>query len=508
MINKYKSFHKFLILGLISIIPLSSLLNPQLMGEDEVLTFLVNIEILESLKNLSPKDFFINLIKDFHPPGRNLFSIPSIIIFGENITALRLPYYILWIVTCYFSLKIINKLNGNKDSLIFNIFLIAGTGLFHIQIMGFGHGMTTFLGIFLIYKLIIFTEKKQDFIPHKLFNQITILCFVGFLFFNTFILLTFNLFLIQLFLILKNNKKEFITFFLISFLHFFLYFFYYCIFLGLPYLLVNESQTILPIIENIFGKLNFGNWDQKTFGQYHQYTVRQNSLAFNYSSLLANIKYLNWHFLPYASYFVIIFSILYLLKKQIIVFLFIITYFLFVNFLMVGNTGQHFVSLFIWLIPFFSLYVSSKVNFSNYTYILKFFYFFIILFTFSCHIYIYNEKNYPHKITSIVNGNLKWPPNLKRPLKQISNDVKSHNINNELIHYTVDGAVIHYFLKGYKSYKIDLNGINRNGKKINCKKLKDDIKFLIVSELLDENCNKFFVKTINYKNSNLKLLIR
>ena len=59
MINKYKSFHKFLILGLISIIPLSSLLNPQLMGEDEVLTFLVNIEILESLKNLSLKNFLL-----------------------------------------------------------------------------------------------------------------------------------------------------------------------------------------------------------------------------------------------------------------------------------------------------------------------------------------------------------------------------------------------------------------------------------------------------------------
>ena len=351
MINKYKSFHKFLILGLISLIPLSSLLNPQLMGEDEVLTFLVNIEILESLKNLSPKDFFINLIKDFHPPGRNLLSIPSIIIFGENITALRLPYYILWIFTCYFSLKIINELNGNKDTLIFNTFLIAGTGIFHIQIMGFGHGMITFLGIYLIYKLIIFSRKKQLFFPHKFFNQIAILSFVGFLFFNTFILLTFNLFLIQLFLILKNDKKEFLPFFFISVVHFFLYLFYYFVFLGLPYLLVNEAKTFLPIIENIFGKLSFGNWDQEPFGQYHQYTVRQNALKLEYSSLLANIKYLNWHFLPYLSIFVIIFAKIYLLKNQKIVFFFIITYFLFVNFLMAGNTGQHFVSFFIWLIP-------------------------------------------------------------------------------------------------------------------------------------------------------------
>ena len=84
--------------------------------------------------------------------------------------------------------------------------------------------------------------------------------------------------------------------------------------------------------QNIFGKLSFGNWDQKPFGQYHQYTVRQNSLELNYSSFLANIKYLNWYFLPYLGIFIIIFAKMYLLKNQKIVFLFVITYFFFVNF--------------------------------------------------------------------------------------------------------------------------------------------------------------------------------
>ena len=152
--------------------------------------------------------------------------------------------------------------------------------------------------------------------------------FVGFLFFNTFILLTFNLFLIQLFLILKNDKKEFLPFFFISVVHFFFYLFYYFVFLGLPYLLVNEAKTFLPIIENIFGKLSFGNWDQEPFGQYHQYTVRQNSLKLDYSSLLANIKYLNWHFLPYLSVFVTIFATIYLLKIKKLFFLHINVFFI------------------------------------------------------------------------------------------------------------------------------------------------------------------------------------
>ena len=155
MFHKYKNFQILLILVLIFFIPLSSVLNPQLIGEDEVLTFLVNVEIIESFKNLSLKDFLTNLIKDFHPPGRNLFSVPLILIFGENITALRLPYYLLWIVTCCLSLKIIHELNGKKNTLVLNTFLISGTGIFHIQIMGFGHGMVTFMGMFLIYILIV-----------------------------------------------------------------------------------------------------------------------------------------------------------------------------------------------------------------------------------------------------------------------------------------------------------------------------------------------------------------
>ena len=232
MKDKNLNFDTILIVSIVLLIPLRSLLNPSLYGEDEVSTFLVNVELIEAIININVKDFFINLIKSYHPPGRNLFSIPTILIFGENISALRLPYYITWIFTCFFSLRIIKELNGNNDCKILNIILLSGSGIFHIQIMGFGHGIVSFLGIYLIYELIIFHKKKQNFIPHKLFNKLAAISFIGFLFFNTFILLTFNLFLIQLFLILKNEKKEFYLFFLISFFYFLLYLSYYIIFLG------------------------------------------------------------------------------------------------------------------------------------------------------------------------------------------------------------------------------------------------------------------------------------
>ena len=505
---KNKNVDIIIIFGMVLIFPLTSVLSPYISGEDEVLTFLVNLEIIDALNRISIKDFLINLIKDFHPPGRNLFSVPTIMLFGENITALRLPYYILWIFTCFISLKIIQEFNGNRQTIYLNTLLISGTGIFHIQIMGFGHGMVTFLGIFLIYKLIIISKNKEKFISHKLFNQITLLSFLGFLFFNTFILLTFNLFLIQFFLILKHDKKELLLFSIISLFQFFLYLSYYLIFLGLPYLLVNEPQSFIPLIENFFGKLNFGNWDQAPFGQYHQYILRQNTLRLNYDSLMNNLKYLNWHFFPYLGVFVIIFGMYNLFRNTKIIFLYIFTYFLFVNFLMVGNTGQHFLSSFVWLIPFFSLFLTRQVNLLGYLIPKIILFSTIISFTIFFHIYIYHEKNYPYKIMNSVNGNLKWPPNLKRPLKQVSDDLKKYNLYKEVIYYTIDGSIVHYYLNDYNSIKINKREIADKSNSINCKALNNDINYLITTGPIDEKCNNVVSQVIHYENSYIKLIIR
>ena len=160
MINKNFNFEIIFIIGFIILIPLSSLIYPNLYGEDEISTFLVNIEVLDALKNFNLKEIIISLIKSYHPPGRNIFSIPAILIFGENITALRIPYYLTWIFTCYFSIKIIKEINNKNECKILSIVLLSGTGIFHIQIMGFGHGIVSFLGIYLIYKLIKFHKKK------------------------------------------------------------------------------------------------------------------------------------------------------------------------------------------------------------------------------------------------------------------------------------------------------------------------------------------------------------
>ena len=95
-------------LFLLVLIPFKSLYDPQLLGDDEALTYIVNINLLDHWSNFNFKGFISELIKDWHPPGRNLLSLLSISFFGENITSLRIPYYIFWICTCIFLLIVLD----------------------------------------------------------------------------------------------------------------------------------------------------------------------------------------------------------------------------------------------------------------------------------------------------------------------------------------------------------------------------------------------------------------
>ena len=69
MINQIKKINKknfiyVLLLTLSFLIPLNSIINPQLFN-DEVLTFHVNLEILNSLYNFDIKNLLIEILKFF-----------------------------------------------------------------------------------------------------------------------------------------------------------------------------------------------------------------------------------------------------------------------------------------------------------------------------------------------------------------------------------------------------------------------------------------------------------
>ena len=508
--NKKMHLYLFIIYSIliVTLIPLKSILNPQLYGEDEALTYLVNINILDYLSNYNLKGLLSELIKDWHPPGRNLLSLLSISVFGENITSLRIPYYILWMCTCGLGI-LITKNFSNTVCCYICVTLLAGSGLFHIQTMGFGHGFISFIGMLVIYLIV---NKNwfnyNEFSPRK-FIYLSIILYIGFLFFNALILITMMLHFVQLFLILRFNNRSIhiYRFFLISSFISFFYIIYFIIFLGLPMLMVNSPDFIIFLKTN-FNIYNFGNWKGENFGQYFQYIHRNELAKLNVKSFISNIKYLNWHFYPFLSLFIIIMSFFVLSKSFKIILFLILPYFLITNFYMFGNTGQHFASLFIWLIPFFSIGI-YKLAISCYSknILCILLICFIIPFTLFAHIKSYNETNYPYKVQNNVYGEIKWPPNLYRPLEEMSQEIIKNITLKDHIGFTIDGALTLYYLKDYTSSYILPSELVVTEEKDQCKKLSKKFKVLILKNYSSQTCQKYIKKILTFDNTQNTVII-
>ena len=145
---------------------LLSFLNPQLHGEDEALTFLVNESLTNHISNFNLTAIASELLKDWHPPGRNLLPILSLNIFGLNLSSLRLPYLLIWIITCILATLITKKYSNNLSALTCG-FLLGGSGLFHIQTMALSHGIVTFVGMYIIYLI----TKNEYLISKKISSK-------------------------------------------------------------------------------------------------------------------------------------------------------------------------------------------------------------------------------------------------------------------------------------------------------------------------------------------------
>lgn len=506
---KKKIFIYSLSLTLSFLIPLNTIINPTLFN-DEVLTFNVNLEILNSLSDFNIKNFLIEIIKDWHPPARNIFSVIFLYVFGEDITSQRIPYFFFWIISCISCVKIVELFSDDNFTKFLVVILVAGSGLFHLQIIGFGHGMVTFLGLYIIFRLSVFFKYNSTIIPFKEFNIISLICFIGFLFFNTFILIVINLYLIQLFLIIRNKYLYFSKFLFSSLLFGLLYIIYLITFIGLPYLVTNDSNFV-DLLVKTFGNLNFGNWDREPFGQYHQYLSRSSTVKIAYNSLLENISYLNWYFFPFISILIIPISLIYLYFKHIYIFFLLINYFVVVNFILSGNSSSHFASMFIWMLPFFCLSISKIFKNFIYKLIIIIFCFFLVFYTMVFHLYSYNESTYPFIIAKKIKGHVLWPHNLYRPSKLISNEIKSYKLSNYKIGYLNErdnAALINYYFKNISVKQINFNDLQILSDNNLCKNYDKKLRILITNNTMPTPCEKIVEKVKVFEDYTIVYLLK
>jgi hypothetical protein len=261
--------------------------------------------------------------------------------------------------------------------------------------------------------------------------------------------------------------------------------------------MVTNDPQFLDLLVKIFGNLNFGNWDQEPFGHYHQYLSRGLSANFNYYSLLENISYLNWYFFPFISVLIIPISLVYLYFKNIYIFLLLINYFVITNFILSGNSSHHFASMFIWLIPFFCLSIRSIFKNLLSKFITILFCVVFVFYTMICHLYPYNQSTYPFSLVEKLKGHVIWPHNLNRPLNLISNEIKSHKLNNYKIGYLNERnnkVLINFYFKNNGAKQINFNDLKILSDNNLCKNYDKKLRIIISNNTMPTPCKKIVEK--------------
>lgn len=500
--------HKYIYLAVILLSFITcfrALIHPQLYGEDEATTFITALNILNDLKNFEIFNFFKSIITANHPPARYLLPIPFLEIFGESIVSMRVPYFFLWIGSCVLSTKIAFKIGGSLNAILTGLFLSI-SGLFNIEILSLSHGATVFFGLLLINE-IIKNKINEDYIFNKKFKlfKINLILLIGFIFFSSWsaIIFGFYFFLVLNYLKKKDPFHYIIKLFLFTLPFFLFYLFYYLIFVGFPFWIINLNG--LEIFNDFFNKNIIINPDP--FGQLHQYILRAENSSLNITSLITNIRVINWAYMPVIGPILFIFGIINVYKKHKNIFFIIFFYLFLFNFYLNGQTGQHVQTIFIML---FAFSINELINyFKNKKFLIYLVFIklvFLIITTYNFHLKLYNETNFPYHYQKFFFSSYKWPQNLVRPLDQIASILRG-DIKKEIpILNLIDGSISLYHGRDLNwIYKGNLDNFNLT--KNNCY-IYEFGKYgaIVASKKLINICEDKRLKFIEFENSYLYIV--
>lgn len=474
----------------ITLIFSSSMLFSHPQGDDELVSLFIAKKMGNALLNFEIYDFIKVVGQNYHPPGREFLLLPFLTFLELDLISgrfLTITIYCFLIIQLF---SLLNLLNPNQHRFNFlSIILISITGLSQIQAMVSIHGFVTLFGIIVIKKIINLDNK---FYFSKEIIIILLLSFFAFLFSNTFLLLSIPLYLMILFMMLKNKTPIRKIVYLFFFILFF-YFLYYSIFLGYPYYLLYSGQVEEP------------------FGQLYKYYFRADNSYLNLNSFIDNFKVTNFYTFPLIFYLISLIGFFYSALKFKRIFFLLSVYFLVINFIVNIHTGQHYLSFIIWTLPFGLAYISS-LNCTTKRFF-KIMIFCLLplqaLYTFYFHINSYDEKKYPHNIKHLILGRSIWIHNLKYPLQEIEKDLRNFRKGQILNLAGVQWTI--YFDKNnyFKNDKVE------PAKKYRCEDLsqlinKKEIDAVLYLERNDLKCieeNKDFNKKV-YKNSSFNLVFK
>lgn len=431
-----------LIVSIVAAAFASPILGAQFYGEDEVGVYITANWLAQSLMTGDWVTFLSVLVGSYHPPGRFLLATASFLLFGPSAFALRLPTVVLWAVTCVLAADIARRQAGPASggagqlaSLVTGV-LLGASGLFSLEALGFGHGVATFWGMLFIWwkvkhptwNLVLRSARRQYLIGG-------IVIALGFLWFTSFLPIAGVYHLYYAYrAVRQKNIEKMRQYFLLTLPFIFFYTAYYLIFLGLPQYALRHGIR------------------DRAVGQLHQNLARNQSAHLNVQSFIENMRGVNWYHLPFISWLLLVVGVVGQWRYSRPLFLLLTPYALLFSLYLVDNTPQHFLSYYIWLLPFAvaALWQWGKKHGRDWQGTV------VCLLLAACvaaaafgyvaNRHRYTETAYPYYLEPAVWGQSKWRTNLVRPLPQIAADLSTLLGPSDLWTVTIDGALpLYYF---------------------------------------------------------------
>ncbi len=489
-----------ILVGFIACIPALTIMDAQFRHEDEVLTLRVSAYLAHLIRNAGVKAFVQRLISSYQPPARYIVVLPFVSILGASEAVLRLPNIFLWVAVCMVAANIGWHLAGCWGG-FFSGTLLAVSGLFDIEAMGLGHAGET-LWIMLLINLLLSVSGRYIRASqiHKKYLLGGLYCAVGFVWFTALLPVCAGYHTFYGIIILHGQKswKNFKKYLLLTLPFAGFYLVYYAIFFGWPAYLVYSGQS---------GSL----------GQLHHNLRRADTSHLNITSMIQNLRALNWYVFPFFSWILLIAGMIYQARYHTKIFAILLGYGVLWSFYLSGNTAQHFFAYFCWLIPFGIAAFERVTTGWNKKIYLRLSWIVIVmtgLWTYQTHIKTYTYATYPEHLLSAVWGQTLWRNNIHRPMEEMAQQLQRILTPSDQFIVLSDGAFPLYYFRDERylqNFKRSQLGLLSEGEST-CLHLPEEArrkrKIRAAVSYTNQNfCAEDVEEIIHYPGSNLQITV-
>lgn len=506
-INSVPKLHKIwwitLLVGIISLAISANILHGFLQGDDEALFMTRASQILYEFRHGDMNDVRFLILGHDHPPAPIIILSFFIAILGYNVIALRLPNIILWVAVSMVATRVGWRVGGLTVGFLSGFF-IAISAIYDIEALGFGMSFEV-LGVLLLINVLLDHFEWNLNSPsarYKYWLGGAYLA-IGYLFYTSTLPIIGVYHALFAFMAYKSNPKfETIKSYLLYTLPFIgFYLLYNLVFLGIPAYDV-YAHGVAP------------------YGQLAQNLGRANT-ALNFDSFIFNIKVMNWFILPFVSWFILGTGMWYQFRNNILIFITLLGYFLIWSFYLGGNTGQHFLAYFCWVLPFgimaiYEFVKKREIFWRICTWILLFS--MILAWTYTTHIKMYTYESYPRSLISLFWAEpLGWINNIYRPMNEIAKVLDSKLGPNSKYLSLIDTSFYRFYYpepegSRYLPVESAMPETRKNPDGFPCLWMSwDTIKAnkirAVVSYTNQSVCSELIGEVINYPGSNLKLTL-